>query len=108
MIQLGTNYDVIVLGVGGMGSSSCYHLSKRGFKILGIEQFDIPHKYGSHNGHSRIIRKAYFEHPSYVPLLEGAYKNWEKQKKMVLKLRFYPQHIFFLPLNLVHQYLKKE
>tara|TARA_Y100000996_G_scaffold412057_1_gene397341 strand:+ start:815 stop:2062 length:1248 start_codon:yes stop_codon:yes gene_type:complete len=78
-IQLkGNDYDVIVLGVGSMGSSSCYHLSKKGFKVLGLEQFDIPNDKGSHNGQSRIIRKAYFEHPSYVPLLEGAYKNWKK------------------------------
>jgi len=52
------NYDVIVLGVGSMGSSACYHLAKRGFKVLGLEQFDIPHELGSHAGQSRIIRKA--------------------------------------------------
>ena len=72
----GPAYDVIVLGVGSMGSSACYHLAKRGHKILGLEQFDIPHELGSHVGQSRIIRKAYFEHPDYVPLLERAYLNW--------------------------------
>ncbi len=71
-----TNYDVIVLGVGSMGSSACYHLAKLGVKVLGIEQFDIPHELGSHAGQSRIIRKAYSEHPDYVPLLERAYNNW--------------------------------
>jgi sarcosine oxidase len=45
--------------------------------VLGLEQFDIPHELGSHAGQSRIIRKAYFEHPDYVPLLERAYKNWQ-------------------------------
>ncbi|MES1181617.1 MAG: FAD-dependent oxidoreductase, partial [Flavobacterium sp.] len=39
-----SNYDVIVLGVGSMGSSACYHLAKRGLKVLGLEQFDIPHE----------------------------------------------------------------
>ncbi|MFZ1807192.1 MAG: N-methyl-L-tryptophan oxidase [Cyclobacteriaceae bacterium] len=72
-----SNYDVIVLGVGSMGSSTCYHLAKQGQKVLGLEQFDIPHELGSYAGQSRIIRKAYFEHPDYVPLLERAYQNWK-------------------------------
>lgn len=72
-----TSYDVIVLGVGSMGSSTCYHLAKQGVQVLGIEQFDIPHELGSHAGQSRMIRKAYIEHPDYVPLLQSAYKNWK-------------------------------
>jgi ribulose 1,5-bisphosphate synthetase/thiazole synthase len=56
-----TNYDVIVIGVGSMGSSACYHLAKKGYKVLGLEQFDIPHDLGSHAGQSRLIRKAYGE-----------------------------------------------
>jgi sarcosine oxidase len=43
---------------------------------LGIEQYDIPHEQGSSHGISRIIRLAYFEHPSYVPLLHRAYELW--------------------------------
>src|SRR6185503_9603877 len=70
-------YDVIVIGVGSMGSSACYYLAGRGYKVLGLEQFDIPNELGSHTGQSRIIRKAYFEHPDYVPLLNGAYENWK-------------------------------
>ncbi len=71
------HYDAIVLGVGSMGSSTCWFLAQRGFKVLGIEQFDISHDKGSHAGQSRIIRKSYFEHPDYVPLLERAYVNWK-------------------------------
>lgn len=71
-----TRFDVIVLGVGSMGSSACYHLAKRGYRVLGLEQFDIPHELGSHAGQSRIIRKAYGEDSAYVPLLERAYENW--------------------------------
>ena len=71
-------FDVIVLGVGSMGSSTCYYLAKQGVKVLGLEQFEIPHEFGSHAGQSRIIRKAYYEHSSYVPLLERAYKNWNE------------------------------
>ena len=69
-------FDVIVIGVGSMGSATCYYLSQRGYKVLGLEQFTISHEFGSHVGQSRIIRKAYFEHPDYVPLLERAYENW--------------------------------
>jgi sarcosine oxidase len=72
------SFDIIVIGVGSMGSSACYYLSKRGYRVLGIEQFDIGHESGSHAGQSRIIRKAYFEHPDYVPLLERAYENWKQ------------------------------
>ena len=71
------HFDVIVLGVGSMGSSACYYLAKQGYKVLGLEQFDIPHELGSHGGQSRIIRKAYAEHPDYVPLLQRAYENWK-------------------------------
>ena len=50
-------YDVIVVGVGSMGAAACYYLSKRGYKVLGLEQFTTPHDRGSHGGQSRIIRK---------------------------------------------------
>ena len=75
------NYDVIVIGVGSMGAAACYWLSKRGHHVLGLEQFDIPHEQGSHAGQSRIIRKAYFEHLDYVPLLHRAYENWKQLEK---------------------------
>jgi len=69
-------YDVIVLGVGGMGSAAACHLAKRGARVLALEQFDIPHDLGSSHGLSRIIRLAYWEHPKYVPLLRRAYELW--------------------------------
>ena len=64
-----------------MGSAACYYLARRGQKVLGLEQFESPHEKGSHAGQSRIIRKAYFEHPDYVPLLERAYENWRSLEK---------------------------
>lgn len=77
------HYDVIVAGTGSMGSATCYFLAQRGYKVLGLEQFDTtPHENGSHAGQSRIIRKAYFEHPDYVPLLERAYKNWAELEEL--------------------------
>ena len=60
-----------------MGSAACYHLAKRGVSVLGLDQFDVPHSRGSHHGHSRMIRQAYYEHPDYVPLLRRAYQLWD-------------------------------
>jgi sarcosine oxidase len=72
------NYDTIVLGVGGFGSGALYHLAKRGASVLGIERFGVAHDQGSSHGQTRIIRKAYFEHPDYVPLLHRAYELWHE------------------------------
>lgn len=69
-------YDTIVVGLGGMGSAALYHLARRGDRVLGLERFDIPHAMGSSHGITRIIRLAYFEDPSYVPLLRRAYELW--------------------------------
>ncbi len=72
-------YDVIVIGTGSMGSAACYQSAARGARVLGLDQFPVvPHDQGSHAGQSRIIRKAYFEHPDYVPLLERAYQRWNQ------------------------------
>ena len=71
------SYDVIVAGVGSMGSAACYHLARRGVRVVGIEQFDLPHARGSHHGYSRMIRQSYYEHPDYVPLLRRSYELWD-------------------------------
>ena len=71
-------YDVIVIGVGGMGSATLYHLARRGRRVLGLERYDIPHEMGSSHGVTRVIRLAYFEHPSYVALLRRAYELWRE------------------------------
>ena len=54
-------FDVIVVGVGGMGAATCWQLARRGQRVLGLERFDIPHAFGSSHGLTRIIRLAYFE-----------------------------------------------
>lgn len=73
-----SEFEVIIVGVGAMGSSACYHLTRRGVRVLGLEQFDIPHARGSSHGYSRMIRLAYYEHPDYVPLLRRAYELWDE------------------------------
>jgi sarcosine oxidase len=98
-------YDIIVIGVGSMGSAACYWLAKRGYKVLGIEQFEIPHEHGSHAGQSRIIRKAYFEHPDYVPLLQRAYYNWQQLEKQTGTAVYYKTGLLYHgPVN--HEMIK--
>ena len=70
-------FDVIVVGVGSMGASTCWHLARRGLRVLGLEQGPIPNPEASFAGLTRAIRLSYAEHPDYVPLLQGAYKYWE-------------------------------
>ena len=72
-----SNYDVIVLGTGGVGSAAAMHLAKRGVKVLGLDQFEHAHNQGSSHGQTRAIRMAYFERADYVPLLRRAYQLWD-------------------------------
>jgi sarcosine oxidase len=74
-------YDVIVAGLGGMGSAAAYQLALRGKQVLGLEKHSPAHDRGSSHGRSRIIRQAYFEDAAYVPLLLRAYELWEQLEK---------------------------
>ncbi|WP_340687152.1 N-methyl-L-tryptophan oxidase [Amycolatopsis coloradensis] len=72
-----SHYDVIVIGLGGMGSAAAYRLARRGQRVLGIDRFAPVHNLGSSHGGSRITRQAYFEDPAYVPLLLRAHELWD-------------------------------
>src|ERR1043165_7832334 len=74
----GRRCDIIVVGLGGMGSAIAAHLAKRGSRVLGLEQGTTPHDSGSSHGKSRVIRQAYFEDPAYVPLLLRTYELWRE------------------------------
>jgi sarcosine oxidase len=69
-------YDLAVLGLGGMGSAVAARAALAGRRVLGLERFGEAHEFGASSGRSRIIRKAYFESPDYVPLLLRAYELW--------------------------------
>ncbi|WP_229069500.1 N-methyl-L-tryptophan oxidase [Actinoplanes sp. DH11] len=71
-------YDVIVVGLGGMGSATVHHLAARGHRVLGLERFGPGHDRGASHGGTRIIRQSYFEGPEYVPLLLRAYELWDR------------------------------
>ncbi|QEG00852.1 Monomeric sarcosine oxidase [Stieleria maiorica] len=72
------NWDAVVIGLGGVGSAAAHHLAARGCRVLGLDQHPRGHTLGSSHGKTRIIRQAYFEHPSYVPLLCRAYQLWQE------------------------------
>ena len=72
------SYDVIVAGVGAMGSATLYHLAKQGLRVAGIDPHAPGHAFGSSHGETRIIRKAYFLDGNYLPLLERSYELWRE------------------------------
>ena len=74
------HFDVVVCGLGAMGSAALHHLARRGKRVLGSERYAPGHDRGSSHGDTRIIRLGYFEHPSYVPLLRRAYALWREPK----------------------------
>ncbi|MDP6794446.1 MAG: N-methyl-L-tryptophan oxidase [Verrucomicrobiota bacterium] len=72
------HHDVIVVGIGSMGAAACFHLAKRGAKVLGIDSQPVPNTNSSYIGNTRVIRLTYQEHPDYVPLLKEAYRLWDE------------------------------
>ncbi|MHC0433104.1 N-methyl-L-tryptophan oxidase [Streptomyces sp. O3] len=74
-------YDVIVIGLGGMGSAAAQQLSARGARVLGLEKYGPVHRRGSSHGGSRITRQSYFEDPAYVPLLLRSYELYARLER---------------------------
>ena len=71
-------YDVVVVGLGGVGSATVAALARRGSRVLGLDRFGPAHDQGASHGETRIVRKAYFEGAGYVPLLHHAYEMWDE------------------------------
>src|SRR5262245_15728155 len=69
-------FDVIVIGAGGMGAAAAFQLARRVRSVLALEQFPLVHDRGSSHGHARIISRAYYDHPAYVPLVRRAFERW--------------------------------
>ena len=76
-------WDVIVTGLGAMGSAAARELARRGLRVLGLDRYVPPHAHGSTHGRTRIIREAYFEHPAYVPLVQRAEGLWRELEREV-------------------------
>lgn len=77
MGNAGSKVDVVVAGLGAMGSAAVYHLAKRGLRVAGFDRYHPPHTHGSSHGHARVIREAYASGPAYVDLIRRAYALWE-------------------------------
>jgi sarcosine oxidase len=72
------HFDVIVAGMGAMGSAALYHLAAAGVRAAGFDRYSPPHSLGSSHGETRMIREAYYENPGYVPLVRRAYDLWHE------------------------------
>jgi sarcosine oxidase len=73
-----SHFDVVVCGLGIIGSAALCALARRGARVIGLDRFEECHDRGSSHGETRVIRRGYFEHPSYVPLVERAYAKWRE------------------------------
>src|SRR6188508_1699850 len=71
-------YDVIVVGLGGVGSAALYQLAGRQKRVLGLDQFAPPHALGSSHGDSRITRQAIGENAAYTPLALRSHEIWRE------------------------------
>jgi len=70
--------DVIVIGLGAMGSSTLLALARRGISVLGIDRFSPPHANGSSHGDTRITRLAVAEGPEYAPFVKRSHELWRQ------------------------------
>ena len=70
--------DVLVIGLGAMGSATTYQLAKRGAKVIGIDQFSPPHAHGSTHGETRITRQGIGEGRQFVPLARRSHELWRE------------------------------
>lgn len=70
--------DVVVIGLGAMGSACAYQLAKRGVDVTGIDRWTPPHTFGSTHGDSRVTRQAAGEGPEYVPLVLRSQELWRE------------------------------
>lgn len=69
-------HDVIVIGLGGLGSAAAYWAASRGLDVLGLERFTLGHHRGGSQDHSRVIRLAH-DQQVYGRLAEGSFAAWD-------------------------------
>lgn len=64
--------DVIVVGLGAVGSAAAWRLAARGRAVIGFDRWSPPHTRGSTHAESRITRETAWEGAHYVPLVQRA------------------------------------
>src|ERR1700712_115740 len=77
-VRVTVTADVVVVGLGAVGSATLHRLAKRGVKVIGIDRFDPPHNQGSTHGDTRITRLAVAEGAAYVPLVQRSHELWRE------------------------------
>ena len=70
--------DVIIVGLGAMGSAASWQLASRGASVIGIDRYAPPHPWGSTHGDTRITRLAIGEGREYVPLARRSHELWRE------------------------------
>jgi sarcosine oxidase len=70
--------DVIVVGLGALGSAAAWQLARRGARVLGLDRFAPPHDRGSSHGLTRVTREAVGEGGAYVPLVRRSHAIWRE------------------------------
>jgi len=71
-------FPTIVLGLGAMGSAAVHQLTRKGHRVLGIDQHSPPHAYGSTHGETRVTRLAIGEGEQYTPLALRSHQLWRE------------------------------
>jgi sarcosine oxidase len=89
-------YDIILAGLGAMGSATAFRLAGRGLRVLGLDRYHPPHSLGSTHGGSRVIRETAFEGPRYVPLARRAYAAWRRIEEATGTSLLHPTGVLFL------------
>jgi sarcosine oxidase len=72
-----TDYDVVVVGAGVIGTMTAKALAERGQQTLILDRYQLAHKGGSSHGLSRIVRVTDY-HPDYVRINRLAMREWEE------------------------------
>jgi len=78
MAGMPTTGDIVIIGLGAVGSAVLYHSAKLGAKVIGIDRFEPPHDQGSSHGETRIMRQAIGEGSEFVPLVLRSNEIWEE------------------------------
>src|SRR5215469_14342762 len=78
MATMANTADILVVGLGAVGSAALYQAAKLGAKVIGIDRFDPPHDQGSSHGETRITRQAIGEGSEFVPLVLRSNELWEE------------------------------
>lgn len=74
--------DVVVVGVGSVGSMASWQLASRGVRVIGVDRFSIPGPFSAYAGESRVFRKVYAEGGHYTPLLQRSQELWRELERI--------------------------